>query len=114
MAPLTDPQLLNSFKRILDEWNVTDSITAKDIVLEWINKNLPDFDLKQIGKLLHNYLVAGGEIDQVRETRPEWNTRDYHYDFRLPILGKMRYIETILVDDDPTYPYLHLVSIHDV
>src|SRR5262245_26735498 len=101
MAPLADPQLLACFKAVLSNWHVTDYVTAKDEALEWAGKNLPGFQLQVLAKLPHDHVEAGGEVDQVRERRPEYNDRDYHYDFRLPWAGRRLYIETILVDDDP-------------
>ena len=89
-------------------------MTAKAEALEWAGKNLPDFTLKSLAKLMHDYVSAGGHIDQVRETRPAWNDWPFHYDFRLPWGGRMLYIETILVDDDPSDPYLRIVRIKDV
>jgi hypothetical protein len=115
MAPLHDSQILAQFVAVLDNWNVTGYVTAKDIVLDWIAENLLGHDLRAIAKLMHDYLQAGGRPDQVRERRPEYNDRDYHYDFRLPIPGRQHqvYIETILVDDDPSDPTIHVVSMHD-
>jgi hypothetical protein len=113
MAPLADPQLLGCFRAILSNWYVTDYVTAKDTALEWAGKTLPGFTLKALAKLMHEHVEKGEEIDQVRETRPEWNDRDYHYDFRLGWEGRRLDIETILVDDDPTDPIIHIVSIHD-
>jgi hypothetical protein len=62
---------------------------------------------------MHEHASKGQRIDQVRETRPEWNDRDYHYDFRLPWAGRLLYIETILVDDDPSDPTIHIARIKD-
>jgi hypothetical protein len=43
------------------------------------------------------HVAAGGEIDEVLETRPEWSDRyEFHYDLRLRIQGKNVYIETRL------------------
>lgn len=115
MPPLADPVILAQFAAVLDNWNVTGYVTAKEIALDWIADNLPRYDLRAIAKLMHDHLQAGGRPDQVRERRAEYNDRDYHYDFRLPISGRQRqvYIETILVDDDPSDPTIHLVSMHD-
>jgi hypothetical protein len=33
--------------------------------------------------------------------------------FPLPVAGRLVYVETILVDDDPTDPTIHIVSMHD-
>ena len=57
---------------------------------------------------------AGGEVDQVKERRPEWNDHEYHYDLRLEIQGRRRYVESLLLDRDPTDPTVLIVSIHDV
>ena len=62
---------------------------------------------------MFRFFAAGGEIDQVPETRPQWNEQRFHYDFRMDIGGRLLYIETILVEDDPDDPTIHVVSIHD-
>ena len=54
-----------------------------------------------------------GGIGQVRETRPQWSEHPFHYDFRTNMDGRLLYIETILVEDDPDDPAIHVVSIHD-
>jgi len=113
MAPLVDPQLLTCFKAVLSTWYVTDYVTAKDVALEWAGKNLPGFSLKDLAKLMNQHVLDGGVVDQVRERRPEYSDRDYHYDFRLSWAGRFIYIETVLVDDDPADPTIHIVSIHD-
>ncbi len=59
------------------------------------------------------FFAAGGEIDEVRETRPEWSGRRFHYGFRIDIGGRLLYIETIVVEDAPDDPVIHVVSIHD-
>ena len=113
MPPLEDPDLLQVFKAVLSNWRFTDYVTAKDDALEWAGKNLPGFTLKSLAKLLNDHVSAGGEIDQIRETRAEWNDWPFHYDFRLSWSGRPLYIETILLDDDPSDPYLRIVRIKD-
>jgi hypothetical protein len=113
MATLTDPQILAMFVAVLQEWNCTGYVTAKELVINWIAQNLAGLRLRDVAKLMHDHVQAGGAIDQVRERRPEYNDRDFHYDFRLPIAGRLIYIETILVDDDPRDPTIHIVSMHD-
>jgi hypothetical protein len=112
MPPLTDPDILAAFKQVLANWNVTDYVTWKDVAREWVGRNLPEWTLRDVARLLHDHVAAGGVIDQVRERRPEWSDRDFHYDFRLPIGGRLVYVETLLVDDDPRDPTVHVVSIH--
>jgi hypothetical protein len=113
MPPLSDPVILACFKAILSNWYVTDYVTAKEEALQWAGKNLEQFSLKTLAQLMHEHVQAGGTIDQVRETRPEWDDWPFHYDFRLPCAGRQLYIETILVDDDPKDPYIRIVRIKD-
>lgn len=115
MASLNDPQIQAQFLAVSNNWNVTGYVTAKEVVLSWIAYNLPGHNLRAIAKLIYDHLQAGGRPDQVRERRPEYSDRDYHYDFRLSIPGRQRqvYVETILVDDDPSDPTIHIVSMHD-
>lgn len=113
MPPLADPELVNCFRGILSNWHVTDYVTAKDEALEWAGKNLPGFTLKSLAKLMNEHVRHGGAIDQVRETRPEWNDRAFHYDFRLSWGTRPLYIECVLIDDDPSDPYLRIVRIKD-
>jgi hypothetical protein len=65
---------------------------------------------------MHDFVAAGGIIDQQAETRPEWTTHDYHFDLRIPLSGRVLYIETRLIyrkPDDPDDPRIHVVNIHD-
>src|SRR5437016_3123501 len=113
MAPLADPEILACIRAILTDWYVTDMVRIKDRAASWAGSNLPEFKLKDLAQLMHQHVAVGGVIDQVRETRPEWNDRDFHYDFRLYWAGRFIYIETVVVDDDPKNPFLYIVSIHD-
>jgi hypothetical protein len=113
MPPLTDPVILAAFRSALSNWNFTDYVTEKDAVMAWRDRELPGTSLKAVAKRLYDHLQVGGTIDQTPETRPEWNDRPFHYDFRIMIANRRLYIETILVDDDPTDPYVHIVSMHD-
>ncbi|HYV35044.1 MAG TPA: hypothetical protein VE988_05015 [Gemmataceae bacterium] len=113
MPVLTDPELLACIRAVLSNWHVTDYIVAKEEALGWAGKNLPGFTLKTMAQLMHDHVQGGGTIDQVRETRPEWDDWPYHYDFRLAWAGRMLYIETLLDDDDPSDPYLRIVRIKD-
>jgi hypothetical protein len=114
MPPLTDPLILAPFRKVLAEWNCTGYVTVKAAAQHWIASNLGETDSKDIAKAMFEFLQLGGVIDQVKETRPEWNNWPYHYDFRLPLAGRELYIETILLEDDPNDPTIEIVSIHDV
>jgi hypothetical protein len=113
MPPLTDAAILAQFRMVLTEWNCTGYVTAKEVARHWIASNLGGLNLKAVAKAMHDFLAAGGVIDQIKETRPEWNMWPFHYDFRLPLAGRSVYIETILQDDDPNDPTIEIVSIHD-
>jgi|SRR5437660_432753 len=114
MPPLTDPVILAQFQAVLANWNYTGYVTAKDVALTWIAKELGGLTLKDVAKAMHQFLTAGGIIDQERETRPEWDYWPFHYDFRFPLGSRELYIEVLLQDDDPKDPTIHIVSIHDV
>ncbi len=113
MPPLTDAAILAQFLAVLANWNFTGYVTAKDLVLEWIATELVGLTLKDVAKVMHAHVQSGGVIDQVPETRDEWSVWPFHYDFRLQIAGRNVYIESILQDDHPTDPTVHIVSIHD-
>lgn len=113
MARLTDANLLALFDTALKEWRVSGFIRWKRIAAEWVAENLEGHTTKSIAKMIHEFFQNGGEIDQVRERRPEYMSRyEYHYDFRFEIDGRRIYIETVL-DETPTGPEITIVSIHD-
>ena len=114
MAPLTNPEILAKFRHALSEWNCTGYITWKSVARQWVEENLEGLTTRAIGEEMFLHASAGGEIDQVKELRPEWSDCRHHYDFRISIEGRLLYIETILVEDDPDDPTIHVVSIHDV
>jgi hypothetical protein len=114
MPSLTDPVVLAQFQQVLANWNFTGYVTAKDIVLDWIAKNLHGQTLKDVAHAMDAHLQQGGLIDQVPETRPEWSQWPFHYDFRVQLGNLHLYIETILNDNDPKDPTIHIVSIHNV
>ena len=113
MAALTDAAILGQFRTCLANWKYTGYVTAKDVALEWIASNLGGLSLKDVAGALNEHVARSGMIDQVPETRAEWSLWPYHYDFRLTLAGREVYIETILQDDDPNDPTVHIVSIHD-
>jgi hypothetical protein len=114
MPPLTDAVVLAQFLAVLANWRYTGYVTAKDHVLEWIADELAGLTLKDVSRAMYDFLQAGGVIDQIAETRPQWNDYPFHYDFRLHLSGRFVYIETVLDNDDPADPTIRVVSIHDV
>lgn len=113
MPTLQDPVILARYRSVLVLWHVTGYVDWKEPARTWARDQLGQHDPRQIAKLMHEYVEAGGAIDQVPEERPEWNDRPFHYDLRIPIGSRLIYIETILLDDDPDDPTIRVVSIHD-
>ena len=113
MARLENPDILARYRAALANWRYTGYVKWKDGARDWIRRELEDMPVRAIAEQMYNHVAAGGEIDQVRERRPEWNDRDFHYDLRIEIGGRALDIETLLLDDDPKDPTLFVVSIHD-
>ncbi len=115
MAPLTDPVRLNAYRNALRNWKYTGFVTWKEEAARWVRRELEGSPIKEIARLMHEYVEGGGEIDEQRETR-EWLEGEYHYDLRFPIGGRWIYIETLLSfedPEDPDDPTICVVSIHD-
>ena len=118
MAPLTDPTRLEAYKDALGNWYFDGYIRFEltETAYEWIKRELDNISLKEIGRLMHEHVAAGGRIDEVRETRPEWSgAYEFDYDLRFTIQDRRVYIETRLdyqipiVRDDST---ILVVNVH--
>lgn len=113
MPRVTDREILAKLHHALGEWQFTGYITWKPIARQWVEQNLEGWTTRSVGAEMFRFFAAGGDVDQVREKRPEWSGQRFHYDFRMDVGGRSLYIETILVEDDPDDPTIHVVSIHD-
>ena len=118
MAPLTDPNRLEAYKDALGNWNFDGYIQfdLPEPAHRWIRRELNNILVKEIGRLMYEYVEAGGEIDEVRETRPGWSDEyEFHHDLRFTIQDRPVYIESRLnyelpiVPDDST---ILVVNIH--
>ena len=118
MAPLTDPNRLQAYKDALSNWSFEGYIQFEltETAYEWIKRELNNISLKEIGRLMYEHVKAGGEIDEVCETRPEWSGEyEFHYDLRFTIQDKPIYIETRLnykLPFKPDQSTLFVVNIH--
>jgi hypothetical protein len=118
LASLTDPDRLAAYKDALGNWRFDGYIQfdLTETAFEWVKRELEGITLKQIGRLMHEYVEAGGEIDEVRETRPVWSDQyEFHHDLRLSVQGKLVYIETRLHYRLPIVPdesWILVVNIH--
>ena len=117
MAPLTDPVLLEAYKHALANWRFEGYVLWSRVAAEWVRGELEGYSLRAVGREMHDFVVIQrGQIDQVAETRPEWNEHEFHYDLRFEIQGRAVYVETRLLFDDPSDaddPQIHVVNIHD-
>ena len=115
MARLTDPRLLGAYRNALGNWSVTNYVIWTELAQAWVRREL-ELTTGEVARLMHEYLCCGGEIDRVKEIRPEWSNFDFHYDLRMTIEGRRVYVETRLFYEDlndPDDPYIHVVNIHD-
>lgn len=111
-----DEEWLRCYRNALANWHVTDYLRLTEVAERWLRAELPYLTLKAFGRLLHEYVAGGGQIDQQPETRPEWTVHEFHYDLRIPVSGRLIYVETRLFyddPDDPDDPWIHVVNIHD-
>lgn len=111
---LTDQRLIELFRDVLgnDARGVGGYVRWKKVPAEWVSKNLDGQTQRSIAQAMLDYVDAGGEIDQTRETRPEYSSQfEFHYDFRFRIDGIDIYIETVLVETK-TGPEIIIVSFH--
>ena len=114
MARLTDPEILTCYRNALANWRYDGFVEFLPRAAEWLARELGEKP-RDFARRLQVYVTAGGEIDQVVETRPEWNTWSCHYDMRLMVNGLLVYVETRLKYKDPADPddpVIFVVNIH--
>jgi hypothetical protein len=118
MARLTDPERLEAYRDALKNWRFEGYIelAMPDQSYDWMREKLGNIRVQELFRLMHEYVETGGEIDEVRETRPEWaSDYEYHYDLRFTVQGVPVYVETRLryrppfVSDEPT---IIMVNVH--
>ncbi|MCI0376890.1 MAG: hypothetical protein L0215_04745 [Gemmataceae bacterium] len=115
---MTDLDRLAAYRDALGNWSVTDYIQFEltEEAHRWIRRELGGITLKEIGRLMYDYVAAGGEIDETPETRPEWSDPyEFHHDLRLTIHETPVYIETRLHHRLPVTPdesWILVVNIH--
>ncbi len=122
MAALTDPERLEAYKDALSNWRFGDGgsnsyirFELNETAYKWLKNELGDPTLKELGRLMHEYVANGGEIDEQPETRPEWSEYDFHYDLRFKINNVRVYFETRLIFQRPIIPdesSIIVVNIH--
>jgi hypothetical protein len=118
MPPLTDPERLRCYRNALGNWKFTGYVVIESRAWDWLRGNLPQpISQKEIARILHNYVNAGGMIDEQIETREPWKTfYAFHYDLRVQVANRRIYFETVLEykdANDPDDPMIRVVNAHD-
>jgi hypothetical protein len=114
MPPLADPERRAHYQTALSFWNVSGYVNWTPRASEWVLRNFQGLTMREIVRLMHEYVTTGGEIDEVRERREEWSEHDFHYDLRFVIEGRRVYVETRLeVGPEPDDSTITVVNIHD-
>lgn len=116
MAPLTDPILLHAYRSALTNRRFCGYVNWTKVAQEWVRRELPGVTPEAIVELLWEHVCGGEEIDQVRETRPEWGAHAFHYDVRALAFDRRLYIETRLQFNDPSDPddpVILIANVHD-
>jgi hypothetical protein len=115
---LTDPDRLAAYRDALRNWTFfVDWDSLPERAHRWIRRELGAIKHKEIGRLMYEYVEAGGEIDEVPEKDPDWATEhEFHYDLRFTIGDVRVYIETRLHFEPPfaeEKAWIEVVNIHD-
>lgn len=114
MAKLTDPEILKCYCNALANWQFSGFIDFSPLAAEWLRSELKESQ-RDFARRLCDFVRAGGEVDQVVETRPEWTIWSHHYDLRPTVNGRVLYVETRILFSDPSdtdNPVIMVVNIH--
>lgn len=99
MPSLTDPDRLAAYRDAICNWQIKGYVQFEltEQAHRWIRRELDNVTLKELSRIMFEYIAAGGEIDEVVETRPEWSDEyRFHHDLRPMIGGRPVYVETRL------------------
>lgn len=114
MARLTDLEILTCYRNALANWLYDGFVKYSPLAEEWLQKRT-GVTPREFSRFIHDFVRAGGQVDQIRETRPEWTVHDFHYDLRFTLNGNDLYVETRLEYKDPSDPddsMITVVNIH--
>lgn len=62
----------------------------------WVFEELDGMTTREFVAIMQKFVQQGGEIDQVVETRDDYTYWRFHYDVRMPVSGRLLYVETVL------------------
>ena len=112
MPRLRDDDLIARLQLAFEE-SSSGGVKWKRYAGEWVRANLETFTQEAVNDLILQHIKASGEVDQVTETREEYRHEKCHFDFRIPILERRVYVETVL-HEEKMGPIVTIVNIHDV
>lgn len=113
MPPLTDPRRLEHYRKALTNWRYVGYVVYSKAADEWIRSEL-GLTQRAFSQKMWEYVVAGGEIDEVPETREEYSEHEFHHDLRFKMRGRATYVETrLLMEHDIDDTTIHVVNVHD-
>ncbi len=112
MPRLVDEEIISKLRLAFEESN-SGGVQWKKLAAEWIRRNLESLTQQAVNELILKHIASNGAIDQVEETREEYVHYGFHYNFRIAILDRNVYIETVL-SDHSMGPVVTIVNIHDV
>jgi len=100
----------------LGNWSYTGFVEFEltETAHRWLRRELDGVTTKELSRLMHEYVEGGGEIDEVKETRPQWSQYEFHYDLRFSIQGKPTYVETRLIYEPPFEPNNSIILVVNV
>jgi hypothetical protein len=119
MPPLTDPERSRCYLNALENWRYDGFIVFMKDAVRWLRAELPNYALRELGRLLYEHVAAKGCtcVDEQVEPREGWrNLHAFHHDIRLRVAGRLVYFETRLIyrdADDPDDPVIQVVNAHD-
>lgn len=117
VPPLKDLERLLAYRDALRNWSVTGYVkfALTETAYRWVRTEV-GVELRELARLMNEFVVNGGEIDEQPETRPEWADQyQYHYDLRFVVNATPIYVETRLnfcPPFKPDDPWILVVNVH--
>lgn len=117
MGPITDSDGAAAHRDALQNWRYAGYVwfDLNETAAKWLRTNLGISD-KDLSRLMYEYVVDGGEVDEVVETREPCSSRyEFHHALRFRIGNQPVYVETRLQYKAPFKPdtaTITVVNIH--
>ncbi|HVS38830.1 MAG TPA: hypothetical protein VMS17_24955 [Gemmataceae bacterium] len=120
MLPEGREARLRCYRNALRNWKYAGYVQFDLLAVRELETILPEYSLSEIAHEMHNYVEAGGRIDEQEEKRALECATDkaekWRYDLRLTINQRRIYFESVLLckdPDDPDDPMIQVVNAKD-